>query len=136
MCEITEWILLVVLIAMAVWDWKYKKIPVCLFLFMSILVLMNLEEGIRSMLGGALLGGIFWGVSVFTKESIGYGDSWLVTLLGISVGGKNLLGILMTSFLLSGLYALYVLRKSHWKRNVTIPFIPFLTLSYMGVLFF
>ena len=94
MREIENVLVALVLGAVAYRDWRTKQIS-CLALFaMSILIVLLriilVEDTIWSTLGGAAVGAGFFLFSKCSKESIGYGDCWLVLLLGIFLGGKTL----------------------------------------------
>ena len=82
-----------------------------------------------------MVGGVFLLASRWSKEVIGYGDSWLILLLGGYLGIRRVLLLLTIAFFLAGIFGLlgYVLRRL--RRGSTIPFIPFLTVAYMGVIF-
>lgn len=139
MWRMSDGIVMVFLLAAAVSDWKSKKISGILLTVMSvsIVILMCLGDGERAweVVGGACIGAVLFLISMCTKEAIGYGDSWIVTLLGIYLGGKKLLELLMIAFLISGLYSLACLVKGGWKRGITIPFVPFLVIAYGVVMF-
>lgn len=139
MWRISDGIVMMFLLVAAVFDWKSKKLSGVLLMIMSVSVVvmtcLSERESVWSIAGGVLLGMAFFGISKCTKEAIGYGDSWIVTVLGIYLGGKKLLGLLMTAFFVSGLYALICLARYHWKQGITIPFVPFLAIAYGMVMF-
>lgn len=64
---------------------------------------------------------------------IGYGDSWIISLMGIYLGGICMLEIVVTAFFLTGFVSLMGIVFKKWKNSVTLPFIPFLTAAYLGV---
>ena len=96
----------------------------------NIIVDNNLISFITSFIPGIIL----LLLSFFTRESIGYGDSILLTLCSICVGIWNGLFIIMCSFIFSALFSLFLLIKGK-ARNETIPFIPFIFLSVVTYLF-
>ena len=65
---------------------------------------------------------------------IGYGDSWLLGKMGIYLGGISMLEVATTAFFLTGLGALAGIVSKQWMKNVTVPFAPFLTAAYLGVI--
>lgn len=139
MWRISDVIIMIFLLTAAISDWKSKKLSGVLMVVMSVSVIvltcLGESESAWSIVGGLLIGAVFFVISRCTKEAIGYGDSWVVTLLGIYLGGKRLLGLLMAAFFVSGIYALVCLARYHWKRGVTIPFVPFLAIAYVVVMF-
>lgn len=139
MREIENILVALVLGAVAYRDWRTKQIS-CLSLFvMSILIVLLriilVEDTIWSTLGGAAVGAVFFLFSKYSKESIGYGDCWLVLLLGVFLGGKTLVEVVFVAMLLTSLFSLGFCMVRGWKKQYTIPFAPFLAVAYMGVVF-
>lgn len=85
-------------------------------------------------LGGAGVGILFFVVSKFTKEAIGYADSWMILLLGIYLGLWDILWLLSISLIISGIVAVILLIKFKYSRKIAFPFIPFLAIAYIGVM--
>lgn len=139
MCQIADWMVLALLVGCAICDWKWREIPLYLLIVMSIDVLIlaigcgGLSLGLR--LGGAFIGVLFFIIGKCTKESIGYGDSWLMLLLGVYLGAMQLLQLLFIASVVAGVMSLFLLWKKRWKRTVAIPFVPFLVVGYLGVVF-
>lgn len=98
-----------------------------------ILGLLPENKKILSALTGIVIGGIFLLCSRVTGEAIGYGDSWIILLLGVYLGGRQLLTVIMLAFFLAGIFSLVGLVRKKWSRTCSIPFIPFLTAAYVGV---
>lgn len=139
MCEIADWIIWAFLLLCGVFDSKRKRIPVVLLICASVTVLVFVLCFQKSMLWSRLWGGalgiVFFLISKYTREAVGYGDSWLILLLGVYLGRYEALQVLLVAALGVAIYALFCLWKHHWKRDVTIPFAPFLAAAYAGVLF-
>ena len=87
---------------------------------------------LRMMVAGGLCGGVFLFFSWFTQESFGYGDSILILILGILSGGWNLLWILFAAFLIASVYGGIMIARKKYTRKNSFPFIPFLTVAYLG----
>lgn len=138
MREVANVVILIFLVVLAILDWKNKEIPVLLLLLMSVAVAIFAvvcpTENVRSCMAGASVGLLFFVISKVTKEAIGYGDGWLILLLGVFLGGLRVLQILFAASIFSAVCSLFYLWKCHWKRTATIPFVPFLTIAYIGVL--
>lgn len=139
MREIENVLVALVLGTVAYRDWRTKQIS-CLSLFvMSILIVLLriilVEDTIWSTLGGAAVGAGFFLFSKCSKESIGYGDCWIVLLLGVFLGGKTLMEVVFVAMLLTSLFSLGFCMVRGWKKQYTIPFAPFLAVAYMGVVF-
>ena len=85
MCEIADGIIISFVILCALFDWKSREIPVWLLLLFSaagvIGTLICERENAGSIGTGFVIGLCLLLVSKVTKEAIGYGDSWLITIL-------------------------------------------------------
>ena len=138
MCEIADLLVLAMLIACSYSDARKKTMPVYLLIIFSAVVggvaLLCKDISIQTRLGGGLLGLFFLLASKCSKEAIGYGDSWIILLLGVQMGCMRALGVLFAASILAGAVSLVFLWKHHWKRNMTLPFVPFLTISYIGAM--
>lgn len=138
MCKITDWIVFLLLVTCSVSDWKKKTIPILPLIALSVVVvacaLLCNTVSIRLRVSGALMGLLFFLISKCTKEAIGYGDSWLILLLGIYMGSLRATYVLFVAALLSAIASLFLLWKCRWKRTATLPFVPFLGVSYLGAM--
>ena len=139
MCTIIDWIILFVLGCCSVTDLRRKTISIYLLVIMSMIVVLSFfccdMENIWMHIGGAGLGILFFIVSRLTKEAVGYGDSWLILLLGARLGIEKVLWLLFVASLGGAFVSLLYLWMHRWNRNATLPFVPFLTLAYLGVMF-
>ena len=138
MCKIADWIVFALLTACSVSDARKKTIPYVLLLALGIAVVAFafLCDGVsaRMRVGGALMGAVFLLISKMSREAIGYGDSFLILFLGIHMGSLAALGVLFVAALLAAVVSLFFLWKCRWKRQATLPFVPFLTISYLGAI--
>lgn len=139
MCKIADWSVFILLVIAGVIDWKKREIPVWLLVLKSVIILFFAllceDVSIWYRLSGGLLGAAFFLVSKFTKEAIGYGDSWLILLLGVHLGIFKVLQLLFAASLMAAVFAVFYLWKRKWKRSATLPFVPFLAIAYIGVIF-
>ncbi len=139
MCGLAKWSVFILLGIMSVIDWKKREIPIWLLVLMSVMVTIfaffckDVSVGYR--LAGAFLGITFFIVSRFTKEAIGYADSWLMVILGVHLGIFRVLQVLFAASLMAAIFSVFYLWKQRWKRNATLPFVPFLAVAYIGVMF-
>lgn len=138
MCKITDWIVFLLLGMCSVSDWKKRTIPILLLIGLSVVVvvcaLLCNTVSIRLRVSGALMGVLFFLISKCTKEAIGYGDSWLILLLGIYMGILRATFVLFIAALLAAIASLFLMWKCQWKRTATLPFVPFLGVSYLGAM--
>lgn len=135
---------LCILFICSVEDWKKKTIAlwkICFYGFAAAGIYIgellfqssNLYESLLSAAAGAIPGIILFLLGKASDEAIGYGDCWIVLILGISMGFWNVLGILSTAFWGIFTWAVCVFLKKKKSRNKQIPFIPFLTIGMVGV---
>ena len=138
MCQIENWVIFLLLVMCSVSDLRRKTIPIVLILVLGIAVIgfaiFGDSIGVRLRVGGAILGMLFLLISKCTREAIGYGDSWLILLLGIQLGYLEAICVLFVASLLAGVASLFFLWKCKWKRNTSLPFVPFLSVSYLGAM--
>lgn len=138
MCKIADWVVFALLTACSVSDWRKKTIPYVLLLTLGIAVVAFafLCDGVsvKMRVGGVLMGVLFLLISKISREAIGYGDSFLILFIGIHMGSLVALGVLFIAALLTAVVSLFFLWKCHWKRHATLPFVPFLTISYLGAI--
>lgn len=99
------WIL-IFLLGCAWVDLKTRSLPVWVLTLasvsMGIFRVCNWKNSTWLWLGGAVVGVLFLIISKCTKEAIGYGDSWMILLLGVYLGLWNILWLLSIAFVLSG----------------------------------
>lgn len=90
------------------------------------------EEPWRA-LGLALLPGVmFWMISFLTKEKVGYGDGWVLLLIGSFAGISKCVLILLAGLAIQSVVLLVLLAFRRVGRDKEIPFAPFL-LAGLGV---
>ncbi len=132
----TEILVLAILIVCSVSDIRRKEIPL-LFVGTGILGVLGLDiwriwqqdmriwEGVLSLLPGLC----FWFLAFASRQKVGYGDGFMLILLGLGAGFLRCLTALCVGLLLSAVtgIVLLVIRKAH--RGSEIPFAPFLALG-------
>ena len=134
----TEMICLGILVLLSYIDIKKREVPIQMLLAAAagenLYHIMYREQDIWLLLGGATVGFLFLGISFITRESLGYGDSWGIVILGVYLGLWRLLEVLFGAFFLSGVISAVLLCKKKMSRKSTLPFYPFLTCGYVLVL--
>ena len=117
----------VYLISLSYSDMKRRKLSVGVIVlgFLSALVFQAITgiESWRAVAGGILTGFLF---------KIGYGDSLLIIVLGTFLGMWKLLILLLGAFGLAAAVSILLMIKRKFTRKSMIPFVPFLTVAYMG----
>ncbi len=121
-------------------DIKTQRLPDRLLAAGIVVALLQMFLGISPSfmlsLAGAAVGAAFLWISKLTGEALGYGDSIVIIILGISVGLWNLLALLMLAFLLAAGCSTVLLAFFDFQKKKTLPFIPFLVGSYVFVIIF
>lgn len=140
-----KWLVhLCILVWCSVEDWKQKTVALWKIGIYGFLVLgmfageLFFQSGNRyEKLVVAFMGCIpaifFFGLSKASEEAVGYGDCWIILLMGISVGFWDIMGILGIALLGIFLWAVFTFRWRKNKKNREIPFLPFLTIGMAGV---
>ena len=80
---------------------------------------------LRFLPGGAMLL-LAW----MTKESIGYGDAWILLCMGCFMTEIQMMNLCVIALSLSGFFALFLLLVRRKSRKTQIPFVPFLLAGY------
>lgn len=126
-----------ILISMSVTDLKYRKVSGAMLMSASVLaagyVLVFGRDQIWMNLGGLFAGAFFLLVSKVTKEGLGYGDSWLICILGFYLGTWELMELLMIAWTGAALTAMIVLMRKRYNRKAVLPMVPFITGGYVTV---
>lgn len=117
-------------------DIKTRKIGVVAVLVFAIFgVISRLLMGspdLKGMLGGMLLGGFLFFAGTLFKGGLGSGDALMVTVSGIYLGFWNNLILLWTASLLVGILGVILIVTG--RKNLEIPFAPFLLVAYLALL--
>lgn len=100
----------------------------------GLLILFEKQRDIFDLLLGVLLGVFMLAISVASKGELGIGDGLIVGTTGLFLGFERNLAILLIGLFLSSLFSiiLVICGKSMKKEY---PFIPFLMISYILVIF-
>ena len=139
MCQIVKWVMAVLLFTGAWQDLKRRELSVWILALMGVVSLISVFFCgevflVQRLLGGAI-GILFLGISRLTREAIGYGDSWVFFILGIQLGAIVMLQVLLYASLLASVVSLFYLWIRRFEKRATLPFVPFVAVVYLGVLF-
>lgn len=130
------------LIAIWFYDLKYLEIPQTLVIPPIIIILLVSfilpGPGIISMLIGALLAIIFFGIQVWISHEswMGMGDVYVGVLIGLLLGWKYLIICLLFSYIIGSLASMVLLIAGKVNTKSKIPFAPFLVIATFITLFF
>lgn len=97
----------------------------------SIIVLITGDISLIQMFLGLLEGVFIAGLSFITKEGIGYGDSIVIGTMGILLGWKINLIVLLGGIFICAITSIILLIIKRADRKKRIPFIPFLAASFL-----
>ncbi len=135
MWPVSQIICMGILVNLSIADICSRKISVYLLVFCNLTALgyqILIEKGdIWLILGGVGVGLLFLVISRITREGIGYGDSWTILIMGIYLGIWELLGVLLTAFLILGVVSALCLGVKKMSRKYRLPFLPFLAAGYL-----
>ena len=84
---------------------------------------------------GAGVGLIIRIISEYSKESIGKGDAYLISVMGLFLGVLSNLYIVLGATLISMIYSIILLIRKYDKKH-EMPFVPFLSISYAGLMLY
>jgi len=123
----------------AVFDGLQKKIPLAV-VWLGILTAICLRAG--GMMGEVSLsaialslipGVVFFLLGFVTGEKVGYGDGWVLLMIGFFLDLPRCFLILLAGLLIESVAALVLLVFRKIQKDKEIPFCPFLLLG-MGVI--
>ena len=114
-------------------DVKYRRISKKILAAYGVMILLIHLIGngfqIMDLILGPLPGIFCIVISWLTRQSLGYGDSILACLCGLSLGLEKCMVILCFAFFISGIFGalmLFILKK---EKTYEMPFVPFLFLG-------
>ncbi len=122
----------------AVFDGLYRQIPlIIVWLGMLTAVCLQIygvmgETGLPAVAVSLLPGAGFFLLSFFSGEKVGYGDGWVLLMIGLFLGVYRCFLILLTGLLAESAVAIVLLAFRKIQRDKEIPFSPFLLLG-LGV---
>lgn len=122
----------------AVFDSLYRQIPlIVVWLGMLTAVCLQIcgvmgETGLPAVAVSLLPGAGFFLLSFISGEKVGYGDGWVLLMIGLFLGVYRCFLILLTGLLAESAVAIVLLACRKIQRDREIPFSPFLLLG-LGV---
>ena len=132
-------VLLLLLLILSVCDIKQKKIPAFIPVGDSILnltVRFCLEKAFwEYFLCGTGIFLFFWLVGRVTKGQIGSGDALVFLMIGTEFGVMKSIGLVYLSFFLAFLAAVFFFFIKKKGKRYEIPFVPFISLAYLLLLY-
>lgn len=127
-------ILLLGLAGLGVEDLRTKQVSSLPILVLAVigcvLSVISGDWGSWNVLLRFLPGGAMLLLAWMTKESIGYGDAWILLCMGCFMTEIQMMNLCVIALSLSGLFALFLLLVRRKSRKTQIPFVPFLLAGY------
>lgn len=133
-----EFVLFLFLAVCAVFDGLYKEIPLLVvWLGMFLAVCLQMfgamgESGIWAAAVSLIPGVGFFLLSFFSGEKVGYGDGWVLLMIGLFLGVYRCFLVLLAALLAESAVAVVLLIFKKIRTDKEISFCPFLLLG-MGV---
>lgn len=132
---------MVLLVVMSVKDIREHKVSVAMLGLsgtlagMSILLELIMKGSLawQSHIAGLIMGMLFLGMSWLTREALGYGDSCLLCILGIYLGGWTMLEVLIMTWLYTAVLAGISLVRKRFRKKTVIPMVPCILAGYVTV---
>ena len=122
-----------------IFDIRKKEIPVSIIVAFGLLSLIAVaiaqKTELYSVLYSLIPGAAMLGLSLCTKESIGYGDGFVVLVLGVLLGFTECVFVVLAGLFLSAVVGLVLLVFKKVRGKSRMPFMPFLAAG-LGVVFF
>lgn len=132
----------ILLLVGSIYDLRYYSLPVWILVMSGlggvagILFALLGEKGSIAEVGLALLPGIGAILLAYvTKEQIGYGDGLLLLSIGGCLGMEQVMTAVTVAMAGACVISILLLVCRKVNRGSRIPFVPFLTLGYIGVVF-
>lgn len=82
---------------------------------------------------GVFLGIAFLTISWITQEKLGMGDSLMIGILCVGLGGIRGMIAIICALFIAGLFSAVMLMGRKYTLKSNLPFIPFLFAGYIGV---
>lgn len=133
-----EVVLFLLLAVCAVTDGIRKEIPLALVWIGIVFAVIcqiwgGMEEGTWMEIVLSVLPGVaFWGISRISGGKVGYGDGWMLVMIGLFTDLRRCFMILLVGLMLESAMALILLALRRISTDKEMPFAPFLLLG-MGV---
>lgn len=81
-------------------------------------------------IGGLVLGVLLLLLGKISEQQIGYGDGMAVMVVGLFISWKEILAVLLVGLFLCAISSIIVFFLGKWKRNLRMPFLPFLAAGF------
>lgn len=128
-------------IVIGILDFRYQDIfnvTIWFGLFLASLFLayqqLNYGKAVENILSGAAGFGLIALVIILTRGGMGWGDAWLLLIIGMLLGPKLTAFAFFIASIAGGVVGTYLLISRKMGRRDAVPFGPFLILGFYGAL--
>ena len=122
-----EWIGFLFLLLLSVRDIREKKVNIAFLLPGFVLAFYQMPDGfLRAEVPGFLFSILLFVLSILTKEAIGMGDAFAVLLCACYLPFYPVFFIFV-----AGVAGIFLILVRKGNRKTEIPYLPFLTFSYL-----
>ena len=115
-------------------DIKSHSISIKVSLSATILIIITLffsdRPYLSSIIYGLIPGIVLFILSYLTRESIGYGDGVIVSIIGIGLGFSKVIFICIIAFIVTAIVAIFLIIKRKSGKS-TLPFVPFILCGFI-----
>ena len=129
----------VMLLLCAIQDLKQKEVHIWMIGIGAILICICVpfynSFSLIDCIGGVLVGGSVVLISKATRGKVGMGDGLILCATGIGLGLWGNLELFAFALFMAAVLCIVLLILRLVDRKKSIPFVPFLFLSYLGILF-
>jgi len=78
---------------------------------------------------------IFFSITFITKEQLGLGDGLVFLMLALVNHWQMAITTYILAFILAGIVGLFIIAIKRGARKMNLPFIPFVTITYLVIAF-
>lgn len=109
----------------------YKKV-VLAYLLLAVMGRIAQGADAPGQAAAGLMPGLFCiALSFVTRQGLGYGDSILILICGVSLGLESCIYLTLSAFFWAGIWAMVLFCRKRAERGKAFPFVPFLLIGLM-----
>ena len=132
-------IIVTMLLISAIQDIKQKEVCIWIIglgaIFISICIPFCNSFSLMDSIGGVVVGGGVVLISKLTRGKVGMGDGFMLCATGVGLGLWGNLELFAFALFMAAVLCIILLVLRLIDRKKSIPFIPFLLLSFIGLIF-
>lgn len=126
-----EWIGFLFLLLLSVRDIREKKVNIAFLLPGFVLAFYQMPDGFYGQRYRVFVQYPLFVLSILTKEAIGKGDAFAVLLCACYLPFYPVFLIFVAGLFMAGIVGIFLILVRKGNRKTEIPYLPFLTFSYL-----